>query len=250
MSDALVRLIDTYSLRARLQPALLTLLPLLVTIAAWFPALHEAAAGLVGLAAACGLTMLLAQIARLRGRKVEQQLFKVWGGKPTTIWLRLRDNNLDSHTKARYHTCLQERIPGWEPPTLEEEDERFTETDARYDSAVRWLRERARDKTRFPIVFQENVGYGFRRNLYGLKPIGIVVAVLAVGVNALMLHLHLNNTATGSAFPVVGLATFAFGIFALVAWLVVASPAWVRDAGDAYARALLSICDEASSTIP
>jgi hypothetical protein len=236
-----MQLFDAYSLRARLQPALLCLLPMFITIATWFPALYKAAVALVGLAAACGLTMLLAQIARLRGRRVEERLFSLWGGEPTTAWLRHCDHHLDTNTKARYYTCLAEGIPGWEAPTLQDEYERSAETDARYDSAARWLRERTRDKGRFSILFHENVNYGFRRNLYGLKPIGTVLAALTAVLNAALLYRH------PSGFPVIGVSALAFSILALATWLVIVTPGWVRDAGDAYARALLASCDELSA---
>jgi hypothetical protein len=243
LSGALIQLFDTYSLRARLQPALLSLLPLFITIAAWFPTLYEAAAALVGLAAACGLTMLLAQIARVRGRMVEEQLFSSWGGKPTTMWLRHRDDHLDTHTKARYHVCLAQRIPDWQAPTIQEEGDRSAEADARYDSAARWLRERTRDKGRFPILFHENVSYGFRRNLYGLKAIGTVLAALTTALNGALLYGEIPVAApVGSSS--IGALAFAFSILALATWLVIVTPTWVRDASDAYARTLLASCDE------
>ena len=74
---------DAYSRQARLQPALLALFPIFFSIAVWVPALYELVAGLVGLAVACGVTVALAHVARLRGRITEQQLFKNWGGKPS-----------------------------------------------------------------------------------------------------------------------------------------------------------------------
>jgi hypothetical protein len=243
LNGALTQLFDTYSLRARLQPALLSLLPLFVTIAAWFPALYEAAVALVGLAVACGLTMLLAQLARLRGRRVEERLFSLWGGKPTTIWLRHRDDHLDAHTKARYHAYLTEHIADWQVPTIQEEGQRSVETDARYDSATRWLRERTRDKGRFPIIFHENVSYGFRRNLYGLKAIGMVLAALTIAANGALLY-GAVPVAAPVASTTIGASAFAFSILALATWLVIVTPTWVRDASDAYARALLASCDE------
>jgi hypothetical protein len=127
----LMKLLDTYSFRARLQPALFALLPLLITAVAWVPALYEMGGALIALGTTCGVTMLLAQLARLRGRKVEQQLFSMWGGSPSTVWLRHRDHHLDAHTKARYHACLAQRVPGWQAPTLHDEHERPSETDAR-----------------------------------------------------------------------------------------------------------------------
>lgn len=32
----------------------------------------------------------------------------------------------------------------------------------------------------FDLIFKENVNYGFRRNLWGMKPVEIVVAIVSV----------------------------------------------------------------------
>ena len=32
---------------------------------------------------------------------------------------------------------------------------------------------------KFPLVYEENCNYGFRRNMFGLRPIGIAVSVIA-----------------------------------------------------------------------
>ena len=47
-----------------------------------------------------------------------------------------------------------------------------------YDSAARWLRKATRDRRQFNLVFTENVSYGFRRNLFGVRWIGGLVALL------------------------------------------------------------------------
>jgi hypothetical protein len=186
--------------------------------------------------------VLLAHIARLRGRTVEERLFSVWGGKPTTKWLQHRDAHLDPHTKARYHACLAQCIPGWKAPTPQAEHKRPSEADASYDSAARWLRERTRGEGRFPIVFHENVSYGFRRNLYGLRPIGISLTLMAVGLNVVLLQRHSSLFAL-SQLPIVGIAALIFCVLALITWIAVVRSTWVLDASNAYARALLACCD-------
>lgn len=232
---------DAYGRQARLQPALLTLFPLFVTVAVWFPALYETGAGLLGLAVACGVTVLFAHVARMRGRSAERRLFSEWGGKPTTIWLRHRDTNLDAHTTRRYHNFLSGHVLDWHAPTEEDERSDSDAADARYESAVRWLLEFTRDRKRFPLVFKENVSYGFRRNLYGLKPIGLAVAVFCIAVNAGLLYWEYVEKA-GEISPV-GIVVAVVSALALVAWLVVVTPGWVRDAADAYTKTLLSSCD-------
>ena len=231
---------DAYSRQARLQSALLALFPLFFSVAVWLPALYELVAGLVGLAVACGVTVAFAHVARVRGRTIEEQLFESWGGKPTTTWLRHRDDHLDEHTKARYCEFLGSNVRDWRGPTVEEERADPTEADARYETAVRWLLEYTRDRKRFPLVFKENVSYGFRRNLYGLQAIGLIVAIVCTIANVVALYIGAGDGGSTSA---AGAAALGVSFAAIVGWLFVVKPAWVRDAGDAYAKALLAACD-------
>jgi hypothetical protein len=54
---------------------------------------------------------------------------------------------------------------------------------------VRVLRERTRDRKRFRLVFEEVANYGFRRNLWGHRSLGItatVVSLVAASVTILL----------------------------------------------------------------
>src|SRR5262249_29456721 len=140
-------LIDRYARTARLIPALLTLFPALVTILILFPVVYESIGGaVVSLALGCGLLMFLASAARYLGRKKEQQLYELWGGKPTTMWLRHSDSNLDAVTKQRYHAFLERNVPHLKLPTPNEEKADPIKADGNYESAVKWLLEYTRDK--------------------------------------------------------------------------------------------------------
>ena len=230
-------LFDTYSRQARLQPALFSLFPLFLTVAVWLPALYELFAGLLGFAVACGVTVLLAHIARVRGRSAEAQLFNEWGGKPTTIWLRHRSDQLDPRTKSRYFVFFEKKILEWERPSMEEETADPMEADQRYDTAVRWLLEYTRERKRFPLVFKENVSYGFRRNLFGLKTISLIVGSACIVANCIALYRNF------APFHVAGASALVVSIATVVVWGVIVKSPWVRDAADAYAKALLASCD-------
>ena len=69
---------------------------------------------------------------------------------------------------------------GYPLPTQQEEEACPAWADTKYEEAVTALREATRDTSRFPLVFAENANYGFRRNLWGLRPIGTTIAVLLV----------------------------------------------------------------------
>src|SRR5690349_2097038 len=98
---------DSYSYRARLLPALLTILPVLLTGMILSPVLYNGTgAAVASLAVWCGTLWFLANVVRTRGRAAEERLVQEWGGLPTTCMLRHRDDCLDMHTKQRYHAFL------------------------------------------------------------------------------------------------------------------------------------------------
>ena len=128
--------------------------------------------------------LLRCQIGRDKGKIKEPRLYEMWGGKPTTVLLRHRDSPLDPTVLALLHGALA-RVTGVEAPSKRKEAGSPDDADKVYEEYVRYLRDSTRDTAKFPRIFEELVNYGFRRNLWGLKPIGIVldtIASVAAGV--------------------------------------------------------------------
>jgi len=170
--SALTKLFDSYNRVARLYPALLALAPILCSAIVVFPSLVANIPR--STAAAFGLSCLayfLASLARSRGKMIEERLLANWGGWPTTVMLRHRDNRIDPVTKARYHAALAALCPDLTMPSAA--DER---------SAPPVADERGPE---YPMLHRENASYGFRRNMLGLKPIALAVAAIAALVTAL-----------------------------------------------------------------
>lgn len=229
---------DRYERQARLKPALLALLPALVTLAVWQPLVWTALSGLVSLFAGCGLTFLMAKVARYRGRIIERDLVARYGGQLTEVFLRHRDPSLSPAKKARYHAFLAAR--GFKMPTLEEENAAPRDADSHYRAGVDWLLEATRDEKAYPLVKDELIDYGFRRNLLGLKPVGILVAA-----GFLLIHLWMavanfggNETRFWTATAV---AVAMAGVMG--AWTFVVRMPFVEDASRSYAVRLLAACD-------
>lgn len=233
-------LFDAYGLQARLQPALLALLPLFLSIAVWIPGLYEWGSGLAGVVTACGALVWFAHLSRGLGRKAQKKLYVEWGGIPTTRWLSHRDDSLNAQTKARYHAFFETQIDGWVAPTPDDEATGPQSADAAYESAVEWLKEQTGEGERFDLVLKENISYGFRRNLFGLKWIGFGIAVVCAIGNACQLVRSAGDTAATTTPE--GLVVLVLCAGAATAWAALRG-SWVRDAAKAYARALLATCD-------
>ena len=158
--------------------------------------------------------------------------------------LRHTDSRLSNPTKDRYRSFLSSAVPGLALVSAQEEAANPEQADAGYDSANRWLLEHTRDRARFDLLFTENMNYGFRRNLLGLKPI-------ALGIDAVALMLVIGMAVASWT------GEFASTIQALPPgwWVSVVITAghtllfaaytrtdWVLMAAETYAQQLLAAC--------
>lgn len=232
---------DAYTWRARIIPVFLAVFPLAVAVALWVPdlALIGRLAGM--LLVPFGVAMLMSQIGRDLGKRREPRLWQRWGGAPTTQLLRHRNDKANPIIRERYHKKLVGLQPDLTLPTAEEEERDAVRADHAYEACVRYLITKTRDRKQFPLLFSENVNYGFRRNLWGMKPFGALFSLAGLATCALYLRLYWENfqlvSAEASAGAFINLALFLF-------WLFWVTPSWVRIAGDAYAERLLETCEE------
>ena len=151
MLSLLQQVKDPYERKARVTPALLVALPVLVPLVCVYGPKHPILMAVVGLLAACGVIYALASIARGQGKKLEERLVQEWGGLPSTIALRHRDGFLDSVTKKRYHDDIVNKL-GIPLPTPEEETSDPAKADNIYMGAARRLRELTRDDNQLLLI--------------------------------------------------------------------------------------------------
>jgi len=232
-------MLDRYSFRARLCPALLAGLPAILALATvlklewWKESVVTGASGI-------GLLFLLSHVARVLGHRREPGLIARWGGLPSVLLLRHVDDNLDRHTKARYHANVATLV-GIPMPTAAEELSNPQAAEHAYQAATVALKSATRDPKAFNLLFQENINYGFCRNMYGLWPVGFVLAV--VGATVAGFQLHADYTA-GLPVGVFAAITAGASLLMLYLWLAVVRADWCRPAAFAYAERLLEASDE------
>lgn len=245
-----MKLLDFYQRNARLYPALLALLSPMAVGAAILPVTDGAIKALVDIVVACGSLYLLSDIARARGRSVQVALVRTWGAMPTTIFLRHADEHLSKTTKVRYHDFFRQCLGDDAISTPEDEARDPAAADEQYDSCVAWLREQCRGNE-FNLLLKENATYGFRRNMLGLRTIGIVLCACGLLV-PLAVEYGKNGTredwqalllASYAPSPGIGVAT-SICLLMLLWWTLVVTPRWVRNAADIYAGSLLACSDK------
>jgi hypothetical protein len=243
--DAISRLLDPYVRQARLYPALIVICPIALLIVVWFPALWTTLGLVASVASSFGLSLLLSQVARDRGKRLEQWLFDSWGGKPSVALLRHRDPRIDEHTKSRYRSFLSTQLLELRLPSSAEEAADPTGADRAYRSVTGWLLTQTRDTKCFAILFKENISFGFRRNLWGLKPVGLGVALAASVASTAAIAI---KYAIGRSAPAPEVVIVTVGLWLLViVWIALITPRWVRIPADAYGTQLLAACDTLSA---
>lgn len=225
-----MKFLDKYNRNARYYPVLLALLPVGIVVASFFPDSFSGSKILSGLLTSGGLTLFLAHLGRDRGKKMEPLLYEKWGGKPTTLTLNPNTTTLNKAALKRIHAKLGQLL-GHPLPSEEEAASSPTEADAQYDSATAYLREQTRNTKHFPLVYEELISYGFRRNTLGLKPLGILTSSL--GALAIIIHdlpptKAEINLAWATSLPAISFFSFSLCLLLLISWIFIIREPWVK----------------------
>lgn len=233
-------LLDSYSRRARLAPVIVAMLPALALMAGGVFALEAEARVTALLLGTAGL--VACALVRDAGHRAQSSLWREWGGSSTLRRMRFSDSDRPQRV-ARLHARL-ELVLGVELPTAEEEAADPEAADDRYDDTISDLRQLTRTGDDYKVLAAENADYGFRRNLYGIRPVGLAVA----GVCSLVaVFLILMSTGTVEQRVVRWGPAALVGIVWLGLFGRVVTSAWVRLAGERYADRLL---EAARSLVP
>jgi len=250
LDDIVAKVTDPYDRQARLYPALLCLLPLLALIALLYAPNASALTGVVTIAVSCGGLFLMTNISREMGKRLEDRLYREWGGKPTTQLLRHRDGIIDSVTKRRYHAFLSTKL-NFTFPDAEQEKSDPAKADEAYQSGARWLLDHTRpdDGKKVDLLFRDNVTYGFRRNALGSRPLGILIAAGCLvwvlvkehalfGVGGKIIDWSVSGQLSPPA-----IASLAVSAVMLLVWIFFFTEASLRTSAFSFAETLLRTCD-------
>jgi len=223
------KVFDRYSVQARIMPVLLVVFPLASLVVVWMPEEAFSNRLLSGLASLV-LLSLVAQLGRDAGKQRESKLFVKWNGKPSIRKLRHRDTDLQWITLERLRSRLAFDV-GISCPTKAEEESDAAAADEVYAAYVDHLREATRgDK----ILLAENISYGFRRNLWGMRSAGLSVAIVGTVGAGIAAEWYWKTGAMTVPMIVMVLNAILASM-----WLLRVSEPWVKVAADAYADRLV-----------
>jgi hypothetical protein len=241
-------LVDPYDRSARLTPGLLVLAPLPVLVVCLFGSAHLAASSLLSVLGFCGIGFAMSRVVRNAGKRRQDALFLKWGGTPSVQLLRHRDSHFDRLTKERFHRVLEKGM-GTGMPDVLSESQNPAAADEHYRAATVWLISQTRNTKQFPLVFKENIAFGFHRNCLGVRAYGIGISIACLLIDLL------HSRALTLTPPFVSLegidisAMIAIGIAAtmLVAWIFWLTETAARHSAFAYAERLIQACDDLGS---
>jgi hypothetical protein len=233
------RALDAYSIRARWAPVLLVVLPPLTLCFALVPGL-PAWYKMWPLLGVTAIVVLVDQLGREGGRRLQPELWASWGGAPTTAALRHRDA-ANPILLARQHERIA-GIIGHALPTADEERADPIGADHVYQAAIAVLIARTRGRRQeYPLIFSENCNYGFRRNMLGLRRWGMLLAtvtgILALAAIAISLAGLVPLPLAPSG------VTLVTSVAAATIWWLVVTPGWVLAVAKAYAERLIEAAE-------
>lgn len=226
-------ILDRYSLQARAFPVYLTISPVALALAAILPDGLNLPLGVAAAIVFVPLAFLSGQIGADYGKRLEKRLWCQWGGAPTTRFLRHSNHEFNQVTREDVHEKL--RSLGQHVPSKDEEENNTQAADIYYESCTKELIRRTRDHVRFPLVFKGLTEYGFRRNLLGLKTIGLPIVAVSFFLCVLFVGIKWNENRE-LAVTIVATLLVA-GLF--LTWITWINKETVSLAADRYASFLL-----------
>jgi hypothetical protein len=233
-------LIDRYVLGARVAPVVVVAFSLFLAVSAWIP-FSEWPIKLLGGSVFLAIgAFVMAQLTRDAGKAIESPLWVSWGGPPSVRMLRHRDTTFAAGSKSLIHRRLVELHVVDHMPSADDERQNPDDADAIYRTCSDWLRRKAlelKSKAPFDVVHSENISYGFRRNLLGIKAYGLAIAATALAVTVTAFLSGRRPFIELCAVLLVGAYLF-FGVNA----------AAVKRAADEYAKRLLDAVQALSPT--
>jgi hypothetical protein len=227
--------LDRYEWQARLVPGLLSLFPIAVTITALGFRHGPIGSVISSLVSLAGGSLVLADVVRRLGTAEQRRLWTEWGGAPATIALRLRQSTTNTGLRDSWRAAV-EKVSGIQLASLRSESANPERADQSINAAVARVRELTRS-SRFYLLQAENRSYGYRRNLFGVRVVGRLVAILGMLciLGFSLWPLTVGHNADLQAACVLG---FIIDTLFALGWWLLPSSSQVREAGEKYAHQL------------
>ena len=227
---------DAYNIRARLSPSIILLSPIVISVFLCFEKVRTlgAASITVFLFLAFANSVPIIQRRRRSTRQSKGKSNLPQKNRAAEM-LKPSDTAFDAVSKERYYKKLASLDKSFSLFTEPNDSEEFF---ACCESAVLYLRSRTRGNR---LVLEENINYGFCRNLTENKIAGIVLSglcIIAVFFGSLLAFGSI------SVIPVQNIFAFAIDLLILVFWILGVCSGDLDRASENYSKALIMSIDD------
>jgi len=218
-------LLDTYNIRARLCPSIILLGPIALTIFFCFEKIYTFTSSAILI---CILLAFTNYIPILQRTLNKNRTYRI---NYAAKFLEIDDSTIDSVSKCRYYKKLATINDSF---SLFNEPSNSSEFKECCKSAVIYLRNNTRDNH---LVLEENINYGFCKNLYSCKFIGKVICVI------LVVFIAVYSFCTANTFfdiPLQNWFSFSLDVLFFVFWTFGVTDKMLDQAARRYAFTLIS----------
>ncbi|MGY0565000.1 MAG: hypothetical protein ACW7DQ_16115 [Paraglaciecola chathamensis] len=234
---------EHYAIHARFMPVFVLIFPLVLTVLAWHPQAKTLLGGAMTLLISFGVMSLLSIYISNLGNDLQDNYFKKWGGAPSTLLLLPSNKELDRYTKQRYFKWLNRKCSGLDLPETIDNQVESEELYEKIRSAGNYMREYTRDRKKYCQLYNDNVAYGFARNIVAIKKAGLVIASISLISNALFLY-FLTETNFPQTINYMGVLALLVAAICLLIHSIVLNEKFVKRRAYRYACTLFETCDE------
>lgn len=221
-------LLDAYNIRARLCPSIILLGPIGLTIFFCFEKIYTFASSAILIGILLAFTNYIPILQRSLG---EKEIYQI---NYAAKFLEIDDNTFDSVSKNRYYKKLADINDSFRPF---KDPSSYPEFKEYCKSAVIYLKNNTRDNH---LVLEENINYGFCKNLYSCKPIGKTICLI------LALFIAIYSFFTVSTFydiPLQNWFAFILDILLFIFWEFGITDEMLDQTSRRYAFTLISAID-------
>ncbi|MBR2848598.1 MAG: hypothetical protein IKB87_03985 [Clostridia bacterium] len=223
-----LELLDAYNIRARLSASIILLAPIAITVFVCFDEIHNIATSAVFIGLFLAFTNYIPILLRM-----------VYGSKQYSVnyaaeFLMPSDPTISLNSKHRYYEILADLETSFELFLHPDDTDEFRKC---CESAVAYLKTRTREDH---LVQEENINYGFCRNLLRSKYIGILICISMCCLIAVYSLLTYESI---SEIPTVHYFAFATNIVMILFWCVGVTQRALDNTAKTYARTLIAAID-------
>lgn len=175
--------IDDYEWRARIAPTIIVILPIIIAL---YCTILVISSSLIESIAGSGVILMisiyaLSFVTRYLGKRIEPDLWRGWGGAPTTRFMRWRDHSIKDEIKSQIHQAVLVKC-GIKLSSIEEELRNPEEADKQIEQAFLKIKAIVRRDDKDGLWSKHNAEYGFHRNLLGSNTLWIICSLFGVAI--------------------------------------------------------------------